>query len=92
MLAGTYFTVAVTTLTPPGPFLGLNHLTKEVRFSWGSPQKTCSPIQSFSVWSTLDTEPELGYLSMPLLEESMAAHLCPSLTTEKLQLPSSLAG
>lgn len=87
MLAGAYFTETVTTPTQPHPLLVLNDLTKEVRFSWGS-QKTCSPIQAFNVWSILDMEPELGYLSMPPLEESVAAHLCPSLTTEKPQLPS----
>eukprot|EP00064_Thunnus_orientalis_P021693 superscaffoldBa00006757_g21860 len=75
----------VTTPTLPRPLPVLNDLMKGMRFSWGSSHKTRSPIQVFNAWSTLDMEPEIGYFSMPPLEESVTAHLCPSLTMDMLR-------
>lgn len=55
-----------------------------MRRSWEKPQQTRSPIQSFNSWSRINTEPELGYLSMPLLEETIASHLSAASAAVKL--------
>ncbi len=53
-------------------------IKQQVWLSWGPLHQTRDPIQAFMGWSSIISEPELGYLNMPPLEHSVAAHLSSS--------------
>ncbi len=87
MPARMYWQLTVDGLTVAGWKISTYHptliaLTKTVSFFLGSPQKICSPLQAFNMWSTLNTELVLGYLSMLLLKDTVPAYLCASLATK----------
>ncbi|CAM4463382.1 unnamed protein product [Leuciscus chuanchicus] len=65
----------VSTPSRPAPFLPELH--KELAKSWSAPFSARLRSSASAAFSVVDGAKDRGYLALPLVEEAVAAHLCP---------------